>query len=222
MSRIGKSPVPIPAKVKVIVTPSSTFLLSERGRAQFPNAIVRDTTLGNPGPILRIEAVPANNPAAYQLYRGFDFGIRYALKNTPTGNYSFAADATQIKKAGSDSGLGSGFFDNTGLYYNPRWKANAGIAWRHKQLGANVNADWTGHYFNDAYTVAGWGENPFTVISTSVLYTGFWNSTITVGASNLFNNRPPANGRETTGFDPNAYGPGVRGRYLYVRVRKDF
>lgn len=207
---------------QVIVTPSSTFLLSERGRAQFPNAIVRDATLGNPGPILRIESVPSNNPAAYQLYRGFDFGIRYALKNTPTGNYSFAADATQIKKAGSDSGLGSGFFDNTGYYYNPRWKANAGVAWRHKQLGANVNADWTGHYFNDAYTVTGWGENPFTVISTSVLYTGFWNSTITVGASNLFNNRPPANGRETTGFDPNAYGPGVRGRYLYVRVRKDF
>ena len=80
---------------QVIVTPSSTFLLSERGRNQFPNAIVRDSALGNPGPILRIESVPSNNPAAYQMYRGFDFGVRYALRNTRTGNYTFAADATE-------------------------------------------------------------------------------------------------------------------------------
>ena len=207
---------------QVIVTPSSTFLLSERGRAQFPNAIVRDSNLGNPGPILRIESVPSNNPAAYQMYRGFDFGVRYALRNTRTGTYSFAADATQIKKVGSDSGLGGNFFNNTGLYYNPRWKANAGIAWRYTNIGANLNADWTHHYYNDAYTVQGWGENPYTLIHASVVYAGFWNTSITIGANNLLDNRPPANGRESIGFDPNAYGPGVLGRMVYIRVRKDF
>jgi outer membrane receptor protein involved in Fe transport len=207
---------------QVIVTPSSAFLLSERGRAQFPNAIVRDSALGNPGPILRIESVPQNNPAAYQMYRGFDFGIRYALRNTRTGNYTFAADATQIKKTGSDSGLGGGFFNNTGLYYNPRWKANAGAAWRYKDIGANLNVDWTHHYYNDNYTVQGWGENPFTLVHASVIVAKFWNSSITLGANNVFNNRPPPNGRESIGFDPNAYGPGVLGRFLYVRVRKEF
>lgn len=207
---------------QVIVTPSSNFLLSERGRAQFPNAIVRDTTLGNPGPILRIESVPQNNPAAYQMYRGFDFGVRYALRNTRAGNFTFAADATQIKKTGSDSGLGSGFFDNTGYYYNPRWKANAGAAWRYKDIGANLNADWTTHYYNDAYTAQGWGENPFTLVHASVIIAKFWNSSITFGANNVLNTRPPANGRESVGFDPGAYGPGVLGRFLYVRVRKEF
>lgn len=207
---------------QVIVTPSDTFLLSERGRAQFPNAIVRDSTLGNPGPILRVESVPQNNPAAYQMYRGFDFGIRYGLKNTRSGNYTFAMDATQIKKTGSDSGLGSGFFDNHGYYYNPTWKANAGVAWRYLDIGANVNVDWTQHYYNDNYTAQGWGENPFTLVHASVIYARFWGSTITLGASNLLNTRPPANGRESIGFDPNAYGPGVLGRFVYVRVRKDF
>ncbi len=206
----------------VIVTPSSAFLLSTRGMAQFPNAVVRDSTLGNPGPILRIESVPSNNPAAYQMYRGFDFGVRYGLKNTRSGNYTFAADATQIAKTGSDSGLGGGFFDNVGYYYNPRWKANAGAAWRYKDIGANLNADWTTHYYNDNYTAQGWGENPFTLIHASVVYAAFWNSTITIGATNLLNNRPPANGRESVGFDPNAYGAGVLGRFLYIRVRKDF
>lgn len=207
---------------QVIVTPSANFILSERGRTQFPSAIVRDSALGNPGPILRLESVPSNNPAAYQLYRGFDFGVRYALRNTRTGNYSFAADATQIKKVGSDSGLGGGFFNNTGLYYNPRWKANAGVGWRYKHMGANLNADWTHHYFNDAYTVTGWGENPFTLIHGSVRYNGWWNTEIQIGANNMFNKRPPLNGRETTGYDPNAYGPAVLGRQIYIRLRKEY
>ncbi len=207
---------------QVIVTPSDVFLLSERGRAQFPNGIVRDSTLGNPGPILRVESVPSNNPAAYRMYRGFDFGVRYALKNTRSGNYTFAADATQIKKTGSDSGLGGGFFDNHGYYYNPTWKANAGAGWRYKDIGANLNADWTNHYYNDNYTAQGWGENPFTLIHASVIYAALWNSTITIGANNLLNNRPPPNGRESIGVDPNAYGPGLLGRFLYIRVRKEF
>ena len=61
---------------QVIVTPSASFLFSPNGLAQFPNAIIRDTTLGNPGPILRVETVPSNNPRAYQLYRGFDDGVK--------------------------------------------------------------------------------------------------------------------------------------------------
>ncbi len=207
---------------QVIVTPSSTYLLTTNGMAQFPNALVRDTTLGNPGPILRIESVPSNNPLAYQLYRGFDYGIKYAMRNTRLGSFRFSADATQIFKAGSDSGLGSGFFDNTGYYYNPRWKAQAGTAWNYKDYGASLTADWTTHYYNDNYTVQGWGQNPYTLIAAQIRYSGFWHSTITIGANNLFNNRPPINGRETSSIDQGAYGAGALGRFLFIRVRKDF
>lgn len=207
---------------QVIVTPSATYLLSTNGMAQFPNAIVRDTTLGNPGPILRIESVPSNNPLAYQLYRGFDYGVKYSLRNTRYGDFRFNAEATQIFKAGTDSGLGAGFFDNTGYYFNPRWKASAGTSWNYKQYGASLTGDYTHHYYNDNYTVQGWGENPYTIFGGNVRYSGWWNSTITLGASNLLNNRPPTNGRETVGFDPNAYGAGALGRFMYIRIRKDF
>lgn len=207
---------------QVIVTPSANYILSANGRAQFPNAIVRDPAGGSPGPILRLESVPSNNPLAYQIYRGFDFGVKYSLRNTRYGDFRFNADATQILKTGSDSGLGGGFFDNVGYYYSPEWKASAGASWNYKQFGASLTGDYTHHYYNDAYTVQGWGENPFTLYGGSVRYNGFWNSTITLGVSNLFNNRPPANGRETTGFDPNAYGAGVLGRFAYIRIRKEF
>ena len=207
----------------VIVTPSSTYLLSATGMAQFPDAIRRDSSLGNPGPILTINSVPSNNPAAYQLYRGFDFGVRYALRNTPYGQFTFSGDATQIIKTGSDSGLGGGFFNNVGRYYNPRWKATAGTSWGYKDYGASVTADWTSRWFNDGYTTAGWGENPFTLISAQVKYAGFWHSTISVGASNILNAQPPPNGRASSaGYDQGIYGPSALGRFLFVRVRKDF
>lgn len=202
-----------------IVTPSATFLLSERGRAQFPNAIVRESA---GGPIVRLESVPSNNPAAYQLYRGFDFGVNYRLRNTRIGDFTFGAEATRTVEIGTDSGLGGGYLDNIGLYNNPKWRGTASTGWKYKDFGASIAADYIGSYFNDGYTAEGWGENPYTLVHSSVSYSGFWGTTVTVGATNLFDNLPPDNGRDTGGFDANTYGPGALGRFVYVRVKKDF
>lgn len=204
---------------QVIVTPSATYLLSARGMAQFPNAIVRD---GAGGPILRIESVPSNNPDAYQLYKGYDFGVNYKLTNTRYGDFNFNAEATYTKEIGSDSGLGSGYFDNIGLWNNPKWRGTGSVAWRLKDYAAAVSADYIGAYWNDAYTVAGWAENPYTIYHASFTYRGFFGTDITVGANNVTDKRPPANGRETSGFDPNTYGAGALGRFVYIRIRKDF
>jgi iron complex outermembrane recepter protein len=206
---------------QAIVTPSSTYLLSTNGRAQFPNAIVRDNTVGNPGPILRIESVPSNNPQAYVKYRGFDLGVKYRLRNTEVGEFNFSADATHVLERGSDSGLGGGYVDNVGLLFDPSWKGTTSIGWKYKDYGAAVSADYIGKFHNDGYTVDGWGENPYTLIHANLTYRGFWGSTVTIGANNLMNNRSPANGRETAGISP--YQPtGALGRFLYIRVRKDF
>jgi outer membrane receptor protein involved in Fe transport len=45
---------------------------------------------------------------------------------------------------------------------------------------------------------------------------------ITVGANNLFDKTPPFNGYDTSSFDPNTYGAAALGRFVYLRVRKDF
>ncbi len=205
-----------------IVVPSSTFLLSAQGRAQFPAGIVRDNNLGNPGPILRLESVPSNNPNAYQIYRGMDMGFRYALRNTRYGSFNFSGSATQIFKRGTDSGLGGGFFNNVGYNYDPEWKATATTAWNYKDYGASLTGDYTHDWWNDGYTVAGWGEHSVITVGGQLRYAGFWGSTITVGASNLLNQKPAPNGRETTGFAPGVSGPTTLGRFVYIRVRKEF
>jgi iron complex outermembrane receptor protein len=204
---------------QVIVTPSATYLLSARGMAQFPNAIVRD---GAGGPILRIESVPSNNAEAYQIYRGFDLGVNYRLNKTRAGDFNFSAEATRVLEIGSDSGLGGGYFNNVGLYNNMKWRGQASVGWRYKDYGAAFNADYIGSYFNDNYTVAGWEESSYTLCSASFSYRGFLGTTITVGANNLFDKTPPFNGYDTSSFDPNTYGAGAMGRFLYIRVRKEF
>jgi outer membrane receptor protein involved in Fe transport len=204
---------------QVIVTPSATFLLSEQGRTQFPNAIVRD---GAGGPITRIDSVPSNNPAAYQIYRGFDLGVNYRLNNTRYGDFTFGAEATRILEIGSDSGLGGGYFDNIGLFNNPKWRGQASVGWRYKDYGASFGADYIGSYFNDGYTAAGWEEGSYTLYTAGFSYRGFLGTTITLGVNNLFDKTPPFNGYDTASFDPNTYGAGAMGRFIYVRVRKEF
>jgi iron complex outermembrane receptor protein len=204
---------------QVIVTPSANYLITANGMLAFPSAIVRD---GPGGPILRIESVPSNNPGAYQIYRGYDMGINYRLRNTRMGDFNFAVDLTRTVEIGSDSGLGGGYFDNIGLYNNPKWRGNASVGWRYKDVSATVAADYIGSYFNDGYTVAGWGENPYAIGMASFSYRGFFGSTIIVGVNNVLDKRPPDNGRETSGFDPNTYGGGALGRFAYIRIRKDF
>ncbi len=204
---------------QVIVTPSATYLLSERGRAQFPDAIVRD---GAGGPILRIDSVPSNNPDAYQIYRGFDIGVNYRLNNTRYGDFTFSAEATRILEIGSDSGLGGGYFDNIGLFNNPKWRGQASVGWRYKDYGASFGGDYIGAYFNDGYTAAGWDEGAFSLYQASFSYRGFWGTTMTLGVNNLFDKTPPFNGYDTSSFDPNTYGAAAMGRFIYIRVRKEF
>ena len=205
---------------QVIVTPSANYLISERGRNQFPNAIVRESP---GGPIIRIESVPSNNPDAYQIYRGVDIGVNYRLNNTRYGDFRFSAEATRVLEIGSDSGLGGGYFDNVGLYNNMKWRGQAAVGWNYKDFGAGVTADYIGSYFNDGFSATTqWQQSAFTLFGASFGYRGIRGVQITVGANNLFDKTPPFNGFDTSSFDPNTYGAAALGRFVYLRVRKDF
>ncbi len=204
----------------VISSPSINFLLSAQGRAQFPNAITRDNSTENPGPIRSVFAIPVN--LASQSYKGYDFELIHKSPETQIGKFETTIRATVIREIASDAGTGGGSFSNQGLYNNPRVNMTASVRWTLKDWSAAVFASRTGQYFNDGYTAAGWGENAQTLISPSVSYKGLWNTTFTVGAQNVMDREPPANGRETTGFDPGTYGNFVTGRFIYLRVSKEF
>jgi outer membrane receptor protein involved in Fe transport len=204
----------------VINSLSATYLLSAEGRRLFPDAVQRDNSVQNPGPILRIASI--SNNLGLQLYRGIDYGVRYTLRNTRTGSYFFAAEATQVIKAGRDPGTGTGFFNNTGLAFDIEWRYNYSLGWSYKNWSSRVAVDVVGKFFNDNWTAAGWGENVFAIVNPSVSYRGFARTTLTVGVTNVLDTRPPPNGFRSLGFDDRIYGAGALGIAGYVRVRKQF
>ena len=205
----------------VISSLGAAYLLTAEGRRLFPDAITRDpTTDGTPGRISRIAAI--SNNLGLQLYRGVDYGVRYGLRNTRLGSFTFDALASQVIKKGSDAGTGAGFFNNTGLAFDVEWRYNYGVSWTYKNVSARVTADVVGKYFNDNWTAAGWGENVFALINPSISYRGFRKTSVTVGVTNVFDSRPPAMGHRALGFDDRVYGAGALGISGYLRARREF
>ncbi len=208
----------------VISAPADTTLLARED--QFPGAVVRDNTQGNPGPILFIRRVPFN--VAKQWYKGMDFEGKYDLRNTKFGNFRFLVNATRTLSVKSNSGIPTATgalpadFENIGLYNNPKWNGTASVSWTYKDYGAAMFLRHIGKYYNDAYTVAGWGENPVNTVNTSISYRGFWDTRFTVGVNNVFDKQPPINGYETTSFDQSTYGSIGLGRFVYLRVQREF
>jgi outer membrane receptor protein involved in Fe transport len=186
----------------------------------YPNAITRDNSTQNPGPITSIAAISSN--IGLQLYRGIDYGLQYRLPNTRLGSFAFTAAATEVIKAGRDPGTGTGFVNNTGLAFDIEWRYNYGLSWNYRNWGARVGADVIGKFFNDNWTAAGWGENVYTTINPSVTYRGFRKLTLTLGFNNVLDHRPPPNGFRPLGFDDRLYGAAAAGIVGSFRVRKEF
>ncbi len=204
-----------------ITSLGAAYLLSAEGLRLFPDKITREPTVnGVPGRITRIGTISGN--LGFDLYRGVDYGLRYGLRNTRLGSFTFDATASQVIKKGSDAGTGAGFFNNTGLAFDVEWRYNYSLGWSYKSWSARVVADVVGKYFNDNWTAAGWGENVYTIVSPSVSYRGFRKTTITLGVTNVFDNRPNPMGHRALGFDDRVYGAGALGISGSFRVRREF
>lgn len=204
----------------VIQRPNVAYLLSPEGLRLFPNAIVRDNRTQNPGPISYIDVAWQN--LGYQLYRGWDFGLRYTSPHTRWGGFNFSADATQVVKKGFDLRTGAGFVNQTGQNITPVWRGNARAGWRGQKFGATVAANVIGKLYDRMWVAGGWGENNYIIVTPTVTYRGFARTTLSLTCGNVLNNRPPANGRTIRGFDFNFYGVGAMGRTLSLDVRRDF
>ena len=197
------------------------YLFSPEGRRLFPDAIVRDNSAQNPGPVSYYLGTYQNH--GFQLFRGWDFGMRYLSPRTRWGRLSFNATATQVVKKGTDFGTGAGFVDNTGNYNTPVWRGNFSTGWSREKISATVAANVIGKLYNRRFTSTGWGENVYAVITPTLTYRGFERTTLSLTCGNVFDHRPPANGRANIrGFDLNVYGVGASGRTLSLRARREF
>lgn len=181
---------------------------------------------------------------------GLDFAMRYDYDAGDIGQFVFDAKASWVNKFSVDTtgdgvrnfdGVGSRNFRNS-FAPMPEWRGNVSASWFNDIHFANITVRYIDSYLNDNSnnaTVASMTTVDLQYSVTLPELIGDNDTTITIGANNVFDVDPPAlrrndaNGNLITreddpiGFiDRPSYddrvGHDIRGRILYVRVKQSF
>lgn len=155
-----------------------------------------------------------------RYYRGFDFEASYRLRTGSFGEFNIGASATLLDR------LDFGGADQSGSRLLPKWRGNFRVSWN--------NGDWSSALFvnyigsrDGTNSVRASGERVTNdrydeqiLVNPSISYAGFFGTTVTVGARNIFDSKPPVDYGEATRFTPGVNNP--EPRFLYARVSRDF
>jgi iron complex outermembrane receptor protein len=196
--------------ITTFTTPTVFFSL-------FPQRVVR-----NSANVIQYFDASTINAAGYR-WRGADFGLDYRLPGTTWGDFSFSAQATYIDHFALNAGGGAGFVNTAGRYNNPRVAGSGQMSWRRGKLGATLGAQHKGSYLMDQFAPA-WVEGSETLYNGTFTFDAPWRTRVTVGCNNLLGTNPPQNGKAipSYGFDIATYSAWSMGRFVYVKVKKDF
>ena len=202
----------------------TTFTSSTELFTLFPSLVVRGapTAQAPNGPIEYFNFIPIN-AAAYD-WRGYDLGLHYALPPLPSGQWTLDGSATRITYFGYNAGTGAGVVNRAGQYNNPRWTGELLAGWKQGIVSAHLTGIYKGPYLNNA-NAAVWGENPLTLFNATVGYEiRRWRTQVSLACDNLFNTPPPPNGlaNPSDGFDVSTYAPWAVGRFVTLKVKKEF
>lgn len=196
----------------------------------FPENLVRGTDgrLDGPGGYIRAGFVNASG----DITRGVEASIQ-ANGKVGNGTWSASLDGTYIDSFKSRVFDTEQYVESVGQWnsrdLNVRWKHNAALTY--------TEGPWSGR-FSQSYTRGYKDEEPFNippgfspdvkayiVYNASATYTGFKNTTITLGIKNLLNTDPPFTAHNVdfaggAGWDPRVANP--RGRAFTARLSYKF
>lgn len=189
------------------------------GNPLFAGKVVRDATTGQ---VLYVFDNYQN--IASTKYRGFDYELNYRYASKTLGTFDFGVQATQIQtfKLDGDEIVGS--------YLTARWNALASLSWNRGDWEVNLFETYRGPRHRDIELGSVYDEGDTLYLTydvkaqyflnASVSYSGFRNTKITVGATNVLNQAPPEDP-----FDQNGATEGVSNLepgFWYVRLDRHF
>jgi outer membrane receptor protein involved in Fe transport len=133
---------------------------------------------------------------------GVDVGLKYAVKNTPVGNFNFAVDATHVNSYTNAPGAGFPTIEYAGTYSkqfgnDTKWRGLASAAWGYKGFQALVTEQWIGHLVVTSgvpFAPAGQTDLHIPAIfytNASVGYNFPTKTYVQVGMDNIFDRQPP-------------------------------
>jgi len=206
------------------------------------NVITKDTqfkfsTLGNdPSVVERLPSNLANDPGeVVRIFdqfenignietSGLDFDISYGLE-TDFGEFKFSYVLNYVLefKDSRPNADGSMRVDTKeGDFEQPeiRWTFNT--SWVKDDFNASVAVNYIGEFAQDASVQAdGISDiDAWTTVDATFNYQGIENTTLTIGATNLFNNEPPFTYHDFMGFVNSTHNS--QGRFAYVKATYTF
>lgn len=116
------------------------------------------------------------------VYEAYDFNIRWVLPEYDLGQFRFELSWTYLADYDYDG------LDVDGTWNYPLNRANFTVGWKRGNWAASTYVTYIGDY-EDGFEVGRVGEQ--FVVNPQVSYRGFFDSTITLGVRNVFNDDPP-------------------------------
>jgi iron complex outermembrane recepter protein len=144
-------------------------------------------------------------------WEGWDFGVSWDHSFPSTGRIRASLAATYV-----DNYIFEGF-EYAGTYNYPKWRGTAALAWNRGDWASSLYVTYIGKYdqlFTEGDVNEQWLFNP------QVAYSGFRDTTITVGVRNVFDKAPPLDQSDTTLTNPAINN--IEPAFWYVRVSRDF
>ena len=197
----------------------------------FPENLVRgsDGRLDGPGGFIRAGFVNAEG----DITRGVDLGLQLNGKLGP-GRWNAALDGTYIDSFRSRIFASQPYTETVGKWNSRdlfvRWKHQARFTYTSGPWSGTVSQNFTAGYKDEVPVgVVPPGFDPdvksYTVYNVSATYTGFSNTTLTLGVKNLFDRDPPFTAHNLdfaagAGWDPRVADP--RGRAFTARISYTF
>ena len=197
----------------------------------FPENLVRgsDGRLDGPGGFIRAGFVNAEG----DITRGADVGLQLNGK-LGQGRWNAALDGTYIDSFRSRIFASQPYTETVGKWNSRdlfvRWKHQARFTYTNGPWSGTVSQNFTAGYKDEVPVgVVPPGFDPdvksYTIYNASATYTGFRNTTLTLGVKNLFDRDPPFTAHNLdfaagAGWDPRVADP--RGRAFTARVSYTF
>lgn len=206
------------------------------------NVITKDTqfkfsTLGNnPNVVERLPSNIANDPGeVVRIFdqfenignvetSGLDFDVSYDLE-TDLGEFKFSYVLNYVLeyKDSRPNADGSMRIDTQeGDFEQPevRWTFNT--SWVKDDFNATVAVNYIGEFAQDSSVQAdGMSDiDSWTTVDATINYQGIENTTLTLGATNLFNEEPPFTYHDFMGFVNSTHNS--QGRFTYIKATYNF
>lgn len=211
-----------------VIDANAQFILDQNAsNGEFSSRVVRSAS----GEIERIIATNIN--IGRRTIKGIDLSASYALAKTKHGRLHFSVNASRLLEYKEQLNPNLPFEDVLGSFVDeasagrgslPKWKANAGVYWKHKQWQANYTIhylDSLKEFVNDTESfrkVNSWTTHDF---QTSYLFLIADGLRFTLGINNVLDEDPPLIvSAFNDNIDPRSHN--LIGRYWYVKLAQKF